>query len=235
MRQICVGIRDEVARARRGALSAMLGGDRARPAPAGGAGDLLRAAFTDEARIGPSYRGSGVIYLQPSMDGYHVIEVAQGQRWILEPGACWASSGAAARPRAPMLPSLRAGDGLLSCRSTLSGAGGDRRAGPAEVDGSATRCRAGWFSGCAAGLTSRAAPQPDLWAAAPAGLYRQRGAARLPCAQLERKALFPGFRAQRGLIAGTCWGFRPFPGCPGRGSRCRRTCRCPSPRAAVWR
>ena len=62
MRQICVGIRDEVARARRGALSAMLGEIELTPRLPG-AGDLLRAAFIDEARIGPFYRGSGAIYL----------------------------------------------------------------------------------------------------------------------------------------------------------------------------
>lgn len=65
------------------------------------------------------------------MGSYHVIEVAQGQRWILEPGACWASRGGAARSRARAdvaEPLGRRRDFVVEVHAVGRGAGGDQRA-----------------------------------------------------------------------------------------------------------
>ena len=61
-------------------------------------GDVFRSFFTQEARIRPYYNGTGSILLQPSLGGYHVVEVPEGETWILEPGVYWASSGTVAVP-----------------------------------------------------------------------------------------------------------------------------------------
>ena len=50
------------------------------------AGDIVRSIFTSEARVRPFYQGTGSILLQPSLGGYHVLEVEPGEHWILEPG-----------------------------------------------------------------------------------------------------------------------------------------------------
>ncbi len=124
MRQVRVEIDDETVRARRGALSNMRGQITLTPRlPT--AGDLFRACFTSEARIRPYYTGSGSILLQPSLGGYHVLDVAPGEHWILEPGVYWASEGSVALGlhREPMWPSLWARDGLLSWKTTLAGQG----------------------------------------------------------------------------------------------------------------
>lgn len=124
MRQVRVDILDETIRARRGAMSNMRGQVTLTPRlPA--AGDIVRSIFTDEARVRPYYTGTGSILMQPSLGGYHLLEIAPGERWILEPGVYWASDGSVELGfwREPFFASLWAGDGLFEWKTTVSGAG----------------------------------------------------------------------------------------------------------------
>ena len=124
MRQVVIDIAGEAVRARAGALSNMRGRIEFTPRLPG-LGDLWRSIFTSEARVRPWYRGTGKILLQPSLSGYHVFDVAAGERWILEQGVYWASEGSVALgfAREPMFASLWAGDGFLNWKTTLAGAG----------------------------------------------------------------------------------------------------------------
>jgi len=124
MRQVSITLADETVRARHGALSNLRGRIRFTPRLPG-AGDLFRYMFTEEPRIRPYYTGSGTILLQPSMTGYHVFDVADGERWILEPGVYWASEGSVALgfTRDPLFASLWAGDGLFNWKTTMLGPG----------------------------------------------------------------------------------------------------------------
>jgi uncharacterized protein (AIM24 family) len=135
MRQVVIRIAGERVRARRGALSNMHGDIRLIPRVPG-AGDLVRSVFTHEARVRPWYEGSGTIHLQPSMSGYHIFDVAQGERWILEPGRFWACDGSVhlGLTREPMFASLWAGDGLLNWKTTMSGAGRAAISAPGPVE-----------------------------------------------------------------------------------------------------
>jgi uncharacterized protein (AIM24 family) len=124
MRQVRMDIRDETVRARRGAMSNMRGAITLTPRlPA--AGDVFRSIFTSEARVRPFYSGTGSILLQPSLGGYHVLDVNEGEGWILEPGVYWASEGSVRlglfRERA--WASLWAGDGFLVWKTTVAGRG----------------------------------------------------------------------------------------------------------------
>lgn len=124
MRQVRIDIDDETFRARRGAMSNMRGSIALvprLPRP----GDMCRSVFTNEARIRPYYSGTGTILLQPSLGGYHVIDVAAGERWILEPGVYWASSGGVALGlfRERFWPGVWAGDGFLVWKTTVTGPG----------------------------------------------------------------------------------------------------------------
>jgi len=124
MRQVRMNIEDEMVRARRGALSNMRGDIRLTPRiPA--FGDVFRAMFTKEARIRPYYTGTGSIMLQPSLGGYHVLDVLKEDHWILEPGVYWASEGSLklGLHREPMWSSLWAGDGFFSWKTTIQGHG----------------------------------------------------------------------------------------------------------------
>jgi uncharacterized protein (AIM24 family) len=124
MRQVVIDIEGEAVRARAGALSNMRGRIEFTPRLPG-PGDLWRAIFTSEARVRPWYSGTGRILLQPSLSGYHVFDVATGERWVLEPGVYWASEGGVGLgfAREPMFASLWAGDGLLNWKTTLAGHG----------------------------------------------------------------------------------------------------------------
>jgi uncharacterized protein (AIM24 family) len=124
MRQVQVEIRDEVVRARKGAMSNTRGSVRMTPRLPS-TGDLFRSMFTSEARIRPYYSGTGSIMLQPSLGGYHILDVVPGERWILEPGVYWASEGETelGLAREPFWASLWAGDGFFQWKTTVSGRG----------------------------------------------------------------------------------------------------------------
>lgn len=135
MRQVLIDITDETVRARRGALSTMRGHITLTPRLPG-LGDLFRAMFTNEARIRPFYAGTGSIMLQPSLGGYHIMEL-DSEDWVLEPGVYWASDGSVELGlyREYMWASLWAGDGLLVWKSTVRGTGrvAINAPGPVEV------------------------------------------------------------------------------------------------------
>lgn len=124
MRQVAITVRDEVVRARRGALSNMRGQITLTP-KLPRVRDVFRSIFTDEARIRPYYSGSGSILLQPSLGGYHVLDVTEDEGWILEPGVYWASEGTVELGlfRERLFASLWAGDGLFPFKTTLAGHG----------------------------------------------------------------------------------------------------------------
>ena len=136
MRQILVEIQDETVRIARGALSNLHGEITFKPVLPR-AGEAVRSIFNKESRIRPVLAGSGKIHLQPSLSGYHVLSVEEGERWVLEPGEYWASEGSVelSLTREPFFASLWAGDGLFAWKTTLSGKGKAviRAPGPVEV------------------------------------------------------------------------------------------------------
>ncbi len=136
MRQLTIDISDETVRAAHGALSNMNGNIQFTPRLPK-FGDIFRAMFTQESRIRPYYTGTGSINLQPSLRGFHVFDVCLGDRWILEPGAYWASEGGVALgvTKEPFWASFWAGDGLFAWRTTMAGAGqaAVNAPGPVEV------------------------------------------------------------------------------------------------------
>jgi uncharacterized protein (AIM24 family) len=86
---------------------------------------MIRAFFTSEARVRPHYEGTGTILLQPSLGGYHLLDVGRGERWILEPGVYWSSAGGVELGlyRARFWPRPWAGDGFFAFKTTLKGEG----------------------------------------------------------------------------------------------------------------
>jgi uncharacterized protein (AIM24 family) len=124
MRQVRIDIKEETVRARKGAMSNLRGDIKLTPRLPG-IRDMFRGMFIREPRIRPFYTGTGSILLQPSLGGYHVMEVAEGERWILEPGVYWASDGTVRLGfyREPFWGSLWAGDGFLVWKATVAGHG----------------------------------------------------------------------------------------------------------------
>jgi uncharacterized protein (AIM24 family) len=135
MRQVCIDVANETIRTRRGALSNMRGNLTVK-APLPGLRDLFRSIFVDEARIRPSYTGTGTVVLESSLAGFHVIDL-KDERWILEPGVYLASEGDVRLGlfRERMWPSLWAGDGLFVFKTTVDGVGrvAINTPGPVEI------------------------------------------------------------------------------------------------------
>ncbi len=136
MRQLRIDIENERVRARKGAMSNMRGSVKMIPRLPG-AMDMIRSVYNDEARIRPWYEGSGTILLQPSLAGYHIIDVTPEEPWVLEPGVYWASEGSVrlGLHRDPMITSFFLGDGLFNWKTAISGRGrvAVNAPGPVEV------------------------------------------------------------------------------------------------------
>jgi uncharacterized protein (AIM24 family) len=174
MRQVRIDIRGETVRARRGALSNMTGDIRLTPRLPR-MGEVFRSFFTSEARVRPHYEGAGTILLQPSLGGYHLLDVGRGERWILEPGVYWSSEGGVELGlyRERFWPSLWAGDGLFPFKTTLEGEGRVAINAPGPVDtvevrGGELRVQGRLVLGRTEGLrftSELAAPFPRNWLA----------------------------------------------------------------------
>jgi uncharacterized protein (AIM24 family) len=99
-------------------------------------GGLLKSLATGESIFRPTYTGTGEVYLEPSLGGFHVMECA-GEAWILEGGAYWAfeSSIAIDVHREKSLTVFKSGEGLLDFQTKVSGHGTVVLAsqGPVEV------------------------------------------------------------------------------------------------------
>lgn len=136
MRQVQLELRDETVRTRYGAMSNIRGNIEMKPCLPNPM-DVVRAVFNNETSIRPYYSGTGSMRLHPSLSGYHILDVASDERWILEPGVYWACEGSVelGLHKERFWPSFRAGDGLFAWKTTLAGQGRVviRAPGPVEV------------------------------------------------------------------------------------------------------
>lgn len=116
-------LEDETIRAERGALFHMKGRITMR-APLPGPRTLFRSLFNQEAVIRPSYTGTGVVCLEPSLGGFHAFELG-GETWILEAGTYWASDGSIdiGVHREGVVTSYRSGEGLFDFQTKVKGDG----------------------------------------------------------------------------------------------------------------
>lgn len=124
MRWVKVGLVDDEVRAERGALNHMQGSITMDvPWP------TLRAwwvsLFSDESLLRPRYGGTGTVYLDSTLGGYHLMKVTPGERWILDTRCFWASDGEVTLliHRERMLTAFWAGEGLLWYKTALQGEG----------------------------------------------------------------------------------------------------------------
>ena len=92
MRWVKVGLDDDDVRAEKGALNHFKGAITMDvPFPS------LKAwwvsLFSDESLLRPRYEGTGTVYLDSSLGGFHSMEIMPGERWILDTKCFWASDG----------------------------------------------------------------------------------------------------------------------------------------------
>jgi uncharacterized protein (AIM24 family) len=116
-------LRDEAIRAEAGALSYMRGAV-SMSAPIPGPLTLVRASLSAEAAIRPIFRGTGDVFLEPSLGGYYALQVNENP-WILDRGAYWASEASVSVEvhREKVLNAYWTGAGFIDFHTRVSGQG----------------------------------------------------------------------------------------------------------------
>jgi uncharacterized protein (AIM24 family) len=81
--------------------------------------------FSDESPLRPRYHGTGSVWLDSTLGGYHVMNIKPGDRWILDGKCFWASDGEVKLSvhREPMWTSWWADQGLFWYKTALKGQG----------------------------------------------------------------------------------------------------------------
>ena len=123
IRFVKVTIDDETVQAESGALCSMTG-DIVMSVKIPSIGAVLKSYLSEESRFRPAYTGTGVIILESTFGGYHILDL-DGESWIVESGAYWASEASVTLSayREKMWTSLWAGEGLIDWQTKVSGHG----------------------------------------------------------------------------------------------------------------
>jgi uncharacterized protein (AIM24 family) len=135
VRLVKITLKDETVRTEAGALYYMRGALKME-SKTPGVGGFLKSLATGEKVFRPTYTGTGELFLEPTLGGYHVFECG-GQSWIAENGAYWASEMGVQVDvhREKALTALKSGEGFLDFQTKLSGEGQIvlQAQGPVEV------------------------------------------------------------------------------------------------------
>ncbi len=124
MRWVRVTLDDDDVRTERGALNHMKG-DVQMDVPWPTLKAWWVSLFSDESLLRPRYHGSGSVYLDSTLGGYHVMRIKPGERWILDTKCFWASDGEVKLSvhRERVWTSYWADQGLLWYKTSLKGEG----------------------------------------------------------------------------------------------------------------
>jgi len=129
-----ITLRNETIRAERGALCYLFG-DIEMDATVPSIGKAAKRLLAQESVIRPSYTGTGTVYLESSLEGFHVFDL-EDTSWILGRGTYWASEGDVALSvhRETVMTSLFGGEGFVELHTRVSGKGtvALRASGPVE-------------------------------------------------------------------------------------------------------
>lgn len=116
LRLVKVSLQNETVRTESGAMSYIRGNITMQSKPPS-AGGFLKSLATGENIFRPTYTGSGELYLEPSLSGFHILEL-DGSEWILDSGAYWASDGSVevGIERNKLISGLIGGEGLFQTK-----------------------------------------------------------------------------------------------------------------------
>jgi uncharacterized protein (AIM24 family) len=123
-RYVDVTLENETIRAEAGAFCCMTGNIMLHSRLVPSVGGLIKSLLAEESVYRPTYTGTGLLTLESSYGGFHVIEL-EGESWILEKGTYWASDGSVdvTFHRERVLTSLWAGEGLVYLQTQVRGHG----------------------------------------------------------------------------------------------------------------
>jgi uncharacterized protein (AIM24 family) len=124
MRWVRIDLADDDCRTERAALNHMKGAvSMTVPLPT--LRNLWVSLFSDESILRPRYVGTGSVFLDSTLGGYHIFRIDPAESWILDTKCFWASDGEVRLKiyRERMLTALFAGEGLLWYKTALAGSG----------------------------------------------------------------------------------------------------------------
>ncbi|MBD6614767.1 AIM24 family protein [Komarekiella sp. 'clone 1'] len=128
-----INLQNETVRTESGAMYYIRGNITMQSKPPS-AGGFLKSLATGENIFRPTYTGSGELYLEPSLSGFHILEL-DGSEWILDTGAYWASDGSVevGIERNKLISGLIGGEGLFQTKVKGRGKVVMVAQGPVEV------------------------------------------------------------------------------------------------------
>ena len=100
MRWVRVDLKNDDVRTERGALNHMKG-TIALDVPFPTLKTWWVSLFSDESPLRPRYHGTGSVWLDSTLGGYHVMTIKPGDRWILDGKCFWSTSSPDARRASP--------------------------------------------------------------------------------------------------------------------------------------
>lgn len=123
-RYVDVHLNHEMVRAESGALCYLQGNIAIYSSLMPSVGAFIKSMMADETVYRPTYTGTGVITLESSLGGFHLLDL-KGESWILERGAYWASEGSVELRfhRERTSTALWAGEGFVYLQTKVSGHG----------------------------------------------------------------------------------------------------------------
>jgi uncharacterized protein (AIM24 family) len=124
MRWVKVTLQDETVRAQKGALNHMHG-EIVMDSPVPDIHDILVSCLSDESPWRPRYRGTGELFLESTLGGYHVMELDGNERWVFNNGTYWASEGTIKLSiyRERLMTAFWAGEGFFWYHTCAEGKG----------------------------------------------------------------------------------------------------------------
>ncbi|NDJ23186.1 AIM24 family protein [Nostoc sp. B(2019)] len=133
LRLVKISLQNETVRTESGAMYYIRGNIAMQSKPPS-AGGFLKSLATGENIFRPTYTGSGELYLEPSLSGFHILEL-DGSEWILDSGAYWASDGSVevGIERNKLISGLIGGEGLFQTKVKGRGKVVMVAQGPVEV------------------------------------------------------------------------------------------------------
>jgi len=124
MRWVKVTLDNEMVRAERRALNHMIG-DITMDVPLPRPRDILVSLVSDESPLRPRYQGTGELFLESTLGGFHIMEMKEDESWNFCPGAYWASESDITLTifRERFLTSFWAGEGFFWYQTAAHGKG----------------------------------------------------------------------------------------------------------------
>jgi uncharacterized protein (AIM24 family) len=124
MRWVRVDLDDDDVRTEKGALN-HLQGRITMDVPLPSLQAWWVSLFSDESLLRPRYEGTGSVFLDSTLGGFHVFRVTPDERWILDTKCFWASDGEVSLSvhREAMWTSWWADQGLFWYKTALQGDG----------------------------------------------------------------------------------------------------------------